>query len=220
MKWHQFVRPFSWSIFWGLFSLAGVACRPTTEVKSETWYSSPTWSLDDTQVAYIRSDVRFEAQRPRISLFVGEDSVSEQLLDLTMYLCINDRDASSERCLVEIPARNYDEKSAVIVNIDWREDGIFYAIRSPSQTHAEIRRIPIDSTVSELIDPRGSESAVLPRRVSGDSLELYAGSGGYGYFNDQTIYIFDHLNRTTGIYVSDPLSTEAPYIPPYSVTGR
>lgn len=220
MKWHQFMQFLVWVILWSYFSLMSVACKPATEVKSETRYSSPTWSFDDSQVAYIKSDAQLETRRPRISLFVGEESVSEQLLDLSVYLCVNDRSASNEQCIIEIPVQNYDEKSAVIVSVDWRKDGIYYAIRSPSQAHTEIRRISAGSAASELIDPRGPEWSVQPRRVSGDLLELYAGYGGYGYFNDQTIYLFDHLNRTTRVYVTDPSSPEAPYIPPYSVTGR
>lgn len=216
------VRPFRCLGYVGfLSSVAFVlcACGTVRETFHETWYSAPTWSPADDRLAYVKSDVVYTRTRPRFSLFIGEDSVTEENQSLTLQVCTNDRSGQAESCPAEIELPAVGPRGAA-VRLEWKDDGLYYGVSLPNGTPAGLWRITPDEDAAQLVTPEGGVRDARPRRLSHDQLEIYAGNEGYGALGNQTIFLFDHARREARVFIHDPLSIRLPTPPPYSITGR
>jgi hypothetical protein len=206
-------------------SMLLTSCGQVQEQREENWYSSAVWSPDGTEVAYFKRHIEYVHSEPRVSLFVGEETKANVLNHDRLFLCMSDATGKSERILkeVELPALQSDPYviPRIYTAIVWDEQYIRYGAGKRDVFSTGVRQITSQGDSDQLIEP-GFEPivALCSRPIVLSERELYGGRGNYGYFGDQTIYVFDHNLREVRVYLHDPFDREIPYIPPYSVTGQ
>ena len=204
--------------------LAG--CGQVQEQRKENWYSSAVWSPDGTEVAYFKRYVEYVHSEPRVSLFIGEETKTNVLSHDRLFLCVSDAAGKSERILKEIELLAFQSDPYVIpriyTTIVWDGQYIRYGVGKRDIFSTGVRQITPQGDSDQLIEPSFEHVVALrPRTIVLSGHELYGGGRrSYGYFGDQTIYVFDHNSRKVTVYLHDPLDREIPYIPPYSVTGQ
>jgi hypothetical protein len=208
-----------------LISMLLVSCGRSQELRKENWYSSAVWSPDGRQVAYFKLYVEYTHSEPRVSLFIAEETQTNILSHDRLFLCANDASGKSELVLKEIEFSISQSDPYVIPQIytaiAWEEQHILYGASQKDIFSTGVYQITSQGTSDQLIEP-GFEPvfALRPGPTVLLERELYSGSGDYGYFGNRTIYLFDHSLQEVEVYLHDPLDRSAPYIPPYSVTGR
>jgi hypothetical protein len=209
-----------------LVLLAG--CGQVQEERKENWYSSPVWSPDGTQVAYFKRYIEYTHIEPRVSWFIGEETKVNILKRDQLYLCINDATGKAERVLTEVkynlPQPDQHTIPNIYTAIVWDGQNLSYGAGTREVFSTGVHRINVNNRLDELVNPGFEAVAALGQQLGPQAfkgLQLYSSAGGkYGYFGNQTVYIFDHNARRVTVYLHDPLSRKAPYVPPYSVTGQ
>lgn len=205
--------------------LAG--CGPSQEQHTENWYSAATWSSDGTQIAYFKRYVEYTRTTPRVSWFIGEDTQSTTLKRDQLFLCINDVTGKSERIISEVPYDLFQPDPytlpGIYTVIVWENQTLLYGAGQRDIFATGVRRVNLQNEQDKLVEAGFEAMVALSRRRERvfNGQELYSSAeGDYGYFGDQTIYIFDHNRRSVAVYLHDPLNKKKPYVPPYSVTGK
>jgi hypothetical protein len=197
------------------------ACAPTRQEHTENRYSSATWSPGGDQVAYFRTYVEYTSIKPRISIFVGEDTEQDIYQVAHIFLCVNNASGTSEHVLDEIKAPTAEEGAAAYTNIEWADDHILYGAGIRDSFATGVLQITTEGINKQQIEPGYDAIGTLsPRLLNANGQELYCGYGDYGFFGYQTIYLFDHSLHQVRVYLHDPLSTQEPFVPPYSVTQQ
>jgi hypothetical protein len=203
-------------------------CGGVEEERRENRYSSAVWSPDGTQVAYFRRYVEYTHTSPRVSWLVGEEANENVLSRDQLFLCVNDLTGEAERVLTEIeyalPQRDPYTIPSLHTAVSWEGPvALLYGAGKRDVFSTGVRRRSVRGDQDELVEAGFEPLVALGRqgvRIH-KGLELYSDAeGGYGYFDNQTIYMFNHNTRSVSVYLHDPLSREAPYVPPYDVTGR
>ena len=207
-------------------SMLLTSCGQVQEQREENWYSSAVWSPDGTEVAYFKRYVGYVHSEPRVSLFIAEETKTNVLNHDRLFLCVNDAAGESERILKEVEFSAFQSDPYVIPRIYtyivWDGQYIRYGAGKRDIFSTGVRQITPQGDSDQLIEP-GFEPivALRSRTIVLSGRELYGGGRrSYGYFGDQTIYVFDHNQRKVTVYLHDPLDRESPYIPPYSITSQ
>lgn len=200
------------------------ACGGSRQHRKEMWYDSAVWSPDGNQVAYFRRLLEYDQKDPLISLFVAAESSIIEVKQDKLFLCVNDISGKNEKVLKEIkydlPQPDQYTIPRIFTRIAWTEEGILYGAGVKDIFSTGVQQISSEGGDDRKLSNDFESVATLKPGFSVlNGLELYVGpNGNYGYFNDQTIYIFDHNAHTVKVYLHDPLSTKQPFVPPYSVT--
>lgn len=205
-----------------------VGCGMSKKAQSENWYSSVTWSPDGSQVAYFRRQIAYDYFSPRLSWFIAEETRYFIIQEDELFLCINSLFGNDESILatvkIPIPQSRQYQISDIYTVLRWEGHKIYYAAKQGNEFSTGIHRFDLLSQIDEVVD-HGEEAlrALVGQegRKIFNGLELYSGAeGNYGYFNKQTILLFDHNTRNVTVFLHDPLSRKKPYIPTYQVTGK
>lgn len=195
------------------------SCGPKYEKHTETRYGAVTWSPDGKEVAYLRIYLEYTQVSPRFSLFIGEDSKQTIIEKQVISVCINNAQGSEEDCLAEVDIPSDQQNKELSMNIAWVNNQIQYRVASQDNYSTGILQINRHGGLEQLVaDGSDPLANLMPNLLNSSGEELYSGFGNYGYFSNQTIYIFDHDEKTVRVYLHDPLSSNKPITPPYSVT--
>jgi hypothetical protein len=194
-----------------------LGCKVT--LHDESYYSNALVSPDNTKVVYFKTDASYINVSPIFSLFVGEGTNAKQYYKSEkISLCINNLEASNERCIKEIknkiwptPEQRDYSKETTSLKLYWDNDGnIIYGLMLVDSVFS-----PELYIATGQINPQTLKENLLTSRDSDSFQKLWSLYGQYinsnkilvsgrQYGNKGVLYLINTSEKNVTIYIVDP----------------